>query len=347
MHQESYFISSKKVTCYFDDAFSNIEQLVTKEQAIIITDENVTACHADKFKGWQTIVIKAGEQFKQQATVEHIISELIHLKANRESFIIGAGGGVVTDIAGFVASVYMRGIRFGFVPTTILAMVDASIGGKNGIDVGVYKNLVGAIRQPEFLLYDYSFLETLPGSEWVNGFAEIIKHACIKDRDLFTLLENNSLQSFKSSREKTDALINKNVEIKCGIVSADEFENGERRLLNFGHTIGHAVENTYGLPHGHAVSIGMVAACDISENLNGLPARDKEKIISLLKNFQLPVQLQFNKDEVWRVLLMDKKASAAKMNFVLLTRIGEAVIRPIPLGQLNELFKNINLGSHN
>lgn len=157
MHQENYFFSSKKCTCYFNADFSYLETLVSKNNTVIITDENIVAHHANKFDGWKKIVMQPGEQNKQQATVDQIIKELINIKANRETFIIGVGGGVVTDIAGYAASVYMRGVKFGFVPTTILAMVDASIGGKNGVDVGIYKNLVGTIKQPEFLLYDYSF----------------------------------------------------------------------------------------------------------------------------------------------------------------------------------------------
>ena len=182
--------------------------------------------------------------------------------------LVGVGGGVVTDIAGFVASIYMRGVKFAFVPTSILAMVDASIGGKNGIDVGVYKNLVGVINHPEFLLYDYSFLETLPDAEWVNGFAEIIKHACIKDADMFDFLEEYSLARFQSSITDTAAIIKRNVDIKYAVVASDEHETGDRKLLNFGHTIGHAIENADHLSHGHAISIGMVAACRISEEEN-------------------------------------------------------------------------------
>ncbi len=139
-----------------------------------------------RFKGWNTIVLKPGEEYKVQATVDAVIEELIDMEADRKTTLVGVGGGVVTDITGYVASVYMRGISFGFIPTSVLALVDASIGGKNGIDVGVYKNMVGVIRQPAFLLYDMVFLKSLPQTEWENGFAEIIKHACIKDAAMFT-----------------------------------------------------------------------------------------------------------------------------------------------------------------
>jgi 3-dehydroquinate synthase len=274
-----YQFSDRSIDCYFDADFSILENLLDKQKTVFITDENIFEKQSKKFDGWKTIVIRAGEQFKNQQTVDEVIDQLINLQADRQSFIVGIGGGVVTDITGFVASIYMRGVKFAFVPTSILAMVDASIGGKNGIDVGVYKNLVGIIRHPEFLLYDYSFFETLPAEEWVDGFAEIVKHACIKDKEMFHFLEENSLSEFQSSFKFTGQLIEKNVDIKYNVVSNDEQETGERKLLNFGHTIGHAIENVSKLSHGNAISIGMVAACRISEKINGFSPDETEQVI--------------------------------------------------------------------
>ncbi len=333
--------SAKTVDCYFDASFSQLENLVSKQNAIIITDDNIASLYKEKFKDWKAIVIKAGEENKQQHTVDGIITELIKLQADRDSIIIGIGGGVITDIAGYAACVYMRGIKFGFIPTSILAMVDAAVGGKNGVDVGIYKNLVGVIKHPEFLLYDYSFLKTLPDEEWINGFAEIIKHACIKDAAMFTMLRDNSIESFKNSQEKTADLIKKNVLLKYNIVAGDEFEKGERKLLNFGHTLGHAVENSYQLPHGSAISFGMMAACTISEKLNNFSPSEKDKLKILLQQYHLPVDLQFDKEKVWQVLLMDKKKSGTNMNFILLDSIGKAIIKAIPIDDLHELFNNL------
>ncbi len=343
MHQQDYLISSKKVTCYFDADFTYLENFVSKQNTIVVTDEHVLHSHSQKLEGWKTIVIKAGEQYKQQATADYLINKLIEYNADRGTFVVGIGGGVVTDITGYVASVYMRGVRFGFVPTTILAMVDASLGGKNGIDVGLYKNLVGVINQPQFLLYDYSFLSTLPEKQWVNGFAEIIKHACIKDAELFSYLENNSLDFFINSPEKTDLLIKKNVGIKYRLVAADELETGDRRLLNFGHTLGHAIENTHSLPHGHAVSIGIAAACLVSEQLNDFPSAERQKIISLLKKYKLPVTIKFDKEKIWQLLLLDKKKYGDTINFILLDKIGKAIIKPVSIAQLHEVFNDIQL----
>ena len=339
MDKAQYKFSSKTVDCYFDADFSILEKLVGKQKAVIITDDNIASIYAEKFNGWNVIAIPAGEKNKQQSTVDYVIGELIKLQADRGAFIIGIGGGVVTDIAGYAASVYMRGVKFAFAPTSILAMVDAAVGGKNGVDVGVYKNLVGLIRHPEFLLYDYSFLKTLPDEEWINGFAEIIKHACIKDEKLFELLENNSLETLRNGQ--IGELIKRNVEIKFGVVSGDEFETGERKLLNFGHTLGHAVENIYHLPHGSAISVGMVAASKISEKLTVFSTEENKRIEQLLKQYQLPVGLKMDKEKVWEVLIMDKKKTGDEMNFILLNKIGHAIVRSIPLDELKALINQL------
>lgn len=336
-----HFFSGKKATYYFDADFSLLGSIVSKEKTILVTDENVFAAAKDTFEEWQTIVIKAGEEHKQQNTVDYIIRQLIEKEADRNSFIVGVGGGVVTDITGYAASIYMRGVRFGFVPTTILAMVDAAIGGKNGVDAGPYKNLVGLIRQPEFLLFDYSLLKTLPQEQWVNGFAEVIKHACIKDAAMFDLLEQQSLYNFQQDKQLLAELIERNVQIKTAVVVEDEFEKGDRKLLNFGHTLGHAIENIYQLLHGHAISIGMMAAASFSEQLSGFTPDEKKRLKLLLQKYQLPTAREFDKDKIWHLLKMDKKRASSEMNFILLQTIGEAFIKPIPLTQLEELIQNL------
>jgi len=337
---EKLIFYSKTVECFFDAQFP-LTDLFQKEKTIVITDQNVFEKQSQKFQGWKTIVIEAGEQHKNQATVDKIIAQLIEFEADRQSFILGVGGGVVTDIAGFVASIYMRGIKFAFVPTSILAMVDACVGGKNGIDVGVYKNLVGAIRHPEFLVYDYSFLSTLPEEEWINGFAEIIKHACIKDKEMFEDLQQTSIEAFRSSPDVVAALIRRNVNIKYKVVASDEQENGERKQLNFGHTIGHAIENVSSLPHGSAVSIGMVAACAISEKINNFSNEETKRVVSLLEKYQLPVNFQFDKEKAWQILLHDKKRSAAEISFVVLDTIGKASVKKLALNELHQIFNNL------
>jgi 3-dehydroquinate synthase len=338
MKELKYQFPSADCIIYPDAPFAEIKTIVPG-RLVVITDENVFAAHKEKFAGHTCIVVPAGEQHKNQGTVDYIINELIAVKADRETFIAGVGGGVITDMAGYAASVYMRGLPFGFVPTSILAMVDASIGGKNGIDVGLYKNMVGVIRQPQFILYDISLLQTLPDKEWVNGFAEIIKHACIKDAAMFEMLEQHQWQDFKNDTALLSTLIERNIAVKAGVVLNDEFEQGERKLLNFGHTIGHAIENLYSLPHGHAVSIGMVMASVISEEMNGFYSDQKERVAALLHRYGLPVTVTADKEKIMEVLLMDKKRAGNMVNFILLDQIGKAVIRPIGITQLKDIIE--------
>ncbi len=338
--QASIFrFSTAAVEYYFDHRLAALDKLVSKKNTVLITDENIFKLHQQKFKGWNTIVLKAGESFKVQATVDSIIEQLIRFKADRSTWLVGIGGGVVTDLTGYAASVYMRGISFGFVPASILAMVDASIGGKNGIDVGEYKNLVGIIRQPSFLLYDPTLLETLPEKEWSNGFAEIIKHACIRDAAAFRLLEKTSLDDLRKNKAQLAQLIERNARMKSAIVKKDEFEKAERKLLNFGHTIGHAVETQYELMHGEAVAIGMTCACRFSEDLLGF--RETERVTELLEKYKLPVNAAFNPAKVMSILKMDKKRVGETMNFILLEKIGKAKIVPIALRKLEKMISKL------
>lgn len=337
MTKTTYKFSNTLVHYYFDGSISYLKKMVDAKNAIIITDENVYKHHQSKFKGWNVIVLKAGEEYKVQSTVDSLIEELIALQADRKTTLIGVGGGVVTDMTGYLASVYMRGISFGFIPTTVLAMVDASIGGKNGIDVGVYKNMVGIIRQPAFLLYDFSFLASLPQTEWENGFAEIIKHACIKDAAMFRQLESNRLSLYQAKKNLMSELIKRNVLIKTKVVQKDEFEKAERRLLNFGHTLGHALENQYELSHGQAIAIGMTYACHISEQLSGF--KQTEKAVKVLAQYGLPTYASFNKKKAIDVLKMDKKRERKEMNYILLEKIGKGVVKSIPLTQLERIIQ--------
>jgi 3-dehydroquinate synthase len=339
MQTKSYQFSSAAVNFYFDADFSYLEKLAGKDQVVLITDEHIYQAHQKKFKGWNTISLKPGEEFKIQATVDSVIEQLIAFKADRTTWLVGIGGGVITDITGYVAAIYMRGIRCGFLPTSILAMVDASIGGKNGIDVGIYKNLVGTIRQPQFLLYDYSFLKSLPKQEWVNGFAEIIKHSCIKDLRLFKELEQNKPAYYQKNKPALAKLIRRNAEIKSSVVQQDEFEKGERRLLNFGHTLGHAIENMYELSHGQAISIGMTVACKISERLAGF--KESARVIKVLDQYGLPTLAEYDKQKAFDVLKMDKKREKTAMNYVLLEKIGKGVVESVPMDQLENIIKEI------
>jgi 3-dehydroquinate synthase len=309
---------------------------LSKRNSIIITDENLFNIYQNKIKHYQTIVLKAGEQFKTQATVDNIIEQLILMSANRNTTLVGFGGGVVSDITGYVASVFMRGVDFGFVPTSLLAMVDASIGGKNGIDVGVYKNMIGTINQPKFILHDYVLLNTLPQAEWENGFAEIIKHACINDAEMFVALRSNSFKHYQTKKNELALLIQQNAAIKLKIVEQDVFEKGNRKLLNFGHTLGHAIENLHHLSHGQAIAIGMVFACQLSQQILGF--KQSTAVVELLQQYDLPTEMLFNKQEVFDILKMDKKREKTFINYILLEKIGKAKIVDVELKQIKKII---------
>ncbi len=339
MQKKSFTFSTSTVQYYFDADFGYLDKLVNKDSTILLADENFALKNKKSLAAWKTIIVPSGEQHKIQHTVDKIIELLISLGADRSTTLVGIGGGVVTDITGYVASIFMRGVRFAYVPTTVLGMTDAAIGGKNGINVGLHKNMVGLIRQPNFILFDYKLLKTLPKDEWVNGFAEIIKHACIHDAAMFAMLEEQKISFFQKDSSHLAKLIQRNVLLKTKTVLIDEFETGERKLLNFGHTIGHAVENLYKIPHGHAVSIGMGVACKISEQLTGFNQTDS--VTKLLKQYGLPPQFHFDKEAVWELLLSDKKIKSGNIHYVVLNKIGKASTLSLPLEQLHKMIQEL------
>lgn len=325
------------VQYHLDARFSMLKTVTAGKRIFLITDENVFAAHEKKFRTWPTIVIKSGEKYKVQSTADNIIRQLIDQGADRSSMLVGVGGGVVTDITGYVGAVYMRGISVGFVPTTLLAMVDAAIGGKNGIDVGIYKNMVGTIRQPSFLLYDSRLLQTLPDQEWKNGFAEIIKHAAIKSAGMFEELQRNDIGSYRKNNKKLEALVNRNMMIKSKLVQQDEFEKGDRKLLNFGHTLGHALENQYQLSHGEAIAVGMVFAAAFSEKILGFTKAAAIK--NLVEQYGLPTEIKFDRAKILQALSRDKKKNLDHIHYVLLEKIGKAVTKPLNIVQIEDLLQ--------
>ncbi len=311
---------------------SSFEELAVsydKQHIVIITNDHIASLYEPLFKGYKTLVVPASESAKDLHTIGTLCRQLLELEAGRNTLLIGVGGGVVTDITGFVASVYMRGIAFGFVPTTMLGMVDAAIGGKNGVNLGLNKNLIGTITQPNFILYDIGLLQTLPNVEWSNGFAEIIKCACIFDAHLFDELAAQNISFYKHDDHALLALIEKAVAWKNNTVIADEKETGVRKLLNFGHTAAHAIENMYELPHGKAVAIGMVIASMVSEEVAGLSSADTERLKKLLQQYHLPVSLSINAAKAMEILRMDKKRKDDLIDYIVLERIGHGAIRSL------------------
>jgi 3-dehydroquinate synthase len=334
-------LESGKVITIMDGHFEHINDYHPKEKIVILTDETVFVLHKNKFEGYIVITIDGTEKNKTQYTIDSIINQLLEKDIDKSYMLVGVGGGVVTDMAGYVASIYKRGIKLGLVPTTILGMTDAAIGGKNGVNVGIYKNMVGTTYRPQFILYDFSFLETLPKAEWINGFAEIIKHACIKDAAMFEELAGNNIDFYYENKNAIAVLVEKNVALKMSVVVNDEHETGERYQLNFGHTFGHAIENLYHLPHGHAVSIGMIMAAKISEEINNFDSIAVQQLVKILQQYQLPTSLVIDKAQVLSLLKKDKKRAGDSINFVLLNTIGDASVQKINFIQIQDLLDQV------
>ena len=273
----------------------------------------------------ELVTITPGEESKSMAQAAALCEKLSAAGLDRSSFLVSLGGGVVGDLAGFVAAIYLRGIPYISVPTTLLAQVDSCVGGKTGVNSGAGKNLIGSFHHPALVIADTETLRSLPDRIWNEGFAEAIKHGIIRDAELFAALTN-------VDRENAEAFIVRNVEIKAAIVAADEREQtGERSLLNFGHTIGHAIEHAAGygkLLHGEAISLGIVAAARISVRRAGLSLGECEKIIALLKAFHLPTTLPFDfpREKIFEALPRDKKFEQRRIRFVVAHAIGRASI---------------------
>jgi 3-dehydroquinate synthase len=305
----------------------------------IITDTNVGRRYAkETFNALATsgfspslIVVPAGETAKSLKTVQTCYDLLAAHRLERQSFIVALGGGVVGDLAGFVAATYLRGLAFVQVPTTLLAQVDSSVGGKVGVNLKAGKNLVGAFYQPRLVLCDLDALKTLPEREFRAGLAEVIKYGIIYDGKLFGRLERD-LPSLLRREPKTLAdIIARCCEIKAEVVGQDETEGGLRAILNFGHTIGHAIENISGYGtylHGEAIAIGQVAAARLSARVLGLPERDVERVTSLFQWTGLPVSIKLGvpqRKKLLAAMKLDKKVSGGEVKFVLARKIGRVV----------------------
>ena len=316
-----------------------VPSLEQAERVLVVTDENVAPLYRDRAReslasaGFRVsdIVVPAGEDTKSVEVASEIWEAMAQLALGRDCAVVALGGGVVGDLAGFVASTYMRGIPFVQVPTSLLAMVDSSVGGKTGVDLPEGKNLVGAFYQPRLVLIDPNVLTSLPDSTFADGMAEVVKYGCISNREILTMV---SQPDYKSNIEN---IIYECVKIKRDVVAIDEHDTGLRMILNFGHTIGHAAEklgNYTDLTHGQAVAIGMVAAMRLSALLGNEDLT--APLIDLLKHIGLPTELNYDRESIFNALLSDKKKFGATVNFILVREAGRAEITPIDAEKLHE-----------
>jgi 3-dehydroquinate synthase len=323
------------------ERLANVAEHLPDQPLVIITDENVNALYGHAFPKAPVISIGIGEQIKTLGTVETILHRLVALGCDRSCFILGIGGGIVCDITGFAASIFMRGVDFGFVSTSLLSQVDASVGGKNGVNLSAFKNMAGVFNQPRFVICDPDMLKTLPKIEIANGLAEIVKHALIADADMLAFIENNRTNVLDLDPEIIFQLVSNCVAIKARVVQLDEKESGERRKLNFGHTIGHAIEKLDPAGHGRAVSRGMAAAALFSAKKGLLASQDVNRISSLLHGLGLPTNLNYDADQIISAAGRDKKKQGDFLNFVFLNPIGSARVEKITFPELNAFIQSV------
>jgi 3-dehydroquinate synthase len=323
------------------ERFKHLSAYLPAGQVILLTDSNVRRYYSVEFPQEAVIEIGTGEKIKDLETMRAIYERLMDLEADRSSFLVGLGGGIVCDLTGFAASTYMRGISFGLVPTTLLAQVDAGVGGKNGVNFSGYKNMIGTFNQPEFVLCDPHFLKTLPPREISCGLAEIVKAAAIADSTLFSFLEEKVQQTLRLDPQVIETLVYRSLSIKAGIVGRDEREKGERRKLNFGHTLGHALEKETGLSHGEAISLGMVLAAELSVKKGCLSESEADRLKVLLKRFGLPVRLSLSLEPITAALRLDKKRNGNRLHFVFLKGIGSCEVKEIGLEELVKMVGEI------
>ena len=326
-----------------ESAGEQICMLTKAQRVMVITDTNVAPLYQWKVINSLTrsglevksFIFNAGEQSKTLDTISKMYDAMAQFRMSRKDIVVALGGGVCGDMAGFAAATYMRGIDFVQIPTSLLAQVDSSVGGKTGVDLSYGKNLVGAFHQPVAVYIDPDTLNTLPDAFIRDGMAEVIKYGCIKDAQLFEDLEN------RDAMDHIEEIIETCVSIKRDVVNRDEREAGERMLLNFGHTLGHAIEKIYnytGITHGMAVAVGMSIISRASESAGITEKGTAERICSLCQKYGLPISDKAGFDEIAQEAQSDKKASGDSVNLVLLKKIGDSFTMPMPLAELESFI---------
>lgn len=313
-----------------------VSQVFSGRKIMIVSDDNVYPLYGEKLReglsgGFEcySLVLPHGEATKNFQSLPLIYNALLEVKMSRSDLIIALGGGVIGDLAGFASASYLRGIKFVQIPTSLLAQVDSSVGGKVAVDLPQGKNLVGAFFQPSLVLIDPLVLDTLPKRFINDGMGEVIKYGCIKNRDLFTDLETHS--SFEDLKKDLPSVVQRCVDIKRIVVEKDQFDTGERMLLNFGHTLAHTIEQYHHYEresHGEAVAVGMYQITKLAEEKGLTPSGEAERIKKVLETYGLPYKCGLPLKDLIGAITLDKKNLAGKLNVVLLHEIGNSYIYP-------------------
>jgi len=313
---------------------NGLSEVLSNETGVVVTDAHVDAFYGAQIMdslgmGWSKLVLPPGESTKSATQWSALLEQIAQTRLDRKGVLVALGGGVVGDLTGFTAASYMRGIRFVQVPTSLLAMVDSSVGGKTGINLAAGKNLAGAFYQPIAVLADTDTLETLPAREFAAGMAEVVKYGIALDADFFDWLEQNAVAIQAKDTAILEQMVARCCQIKADVVSRDEREGGERALLNYGHTMGHAIEKVTGFSsvlHGEAVAMGMAYALDLAVALRAFPEADARRSLDLLQGFSLSVKPVAGLDwsEILSAMAVDKKAAGGCVRFVLGEKLGQS-----------------------
>ena len=317
-----------------------LPQLLPSKRVIVVSDTNIDRHYHSLLEQYDHILIGLGETSKTLHTVDNIYRRFIELGVDRSCFVLGIGGGIVTDVAGFAAATYMRGLEFGFISTSLLGQVDASVGGKNGVNVDGYKNMVGTFCQPKFVVCDVDMLRTLSKREFRTGLAEMIKSAVIADAELFKMLEECDFSLLQRNTAQLSELVFRAIKVKADIVERDERETGDRRKLNLGHTLAHAIEKSSSkMNHGEAVAVGLAYIADAAQRGGLLSAEDRQRIVALLEKAGFALTLPVEIRRLLKEVKKDKKSEGEQIYVVFPRAIGVCVVEKMPLEEFKALFK--------
>ena len=332
-----------KSEIFVGETLTNVSQYLPKTGKIaIITDPVIHKLYGDKFPQADIVLeIPQGESNKCLQSLDVIFEQLIEAEFDRSSFILGIGGGIVCDMSGFIATIFMRGVQFGFVSTTLLGQVDASVGGKNGVNFRGIKNIIGTFNLPKFVICELEILKSLPQEELLSGMGEVVKYGAIYSESLFSYIESHIQEIKNFSLDVLENLVYESVVIKAKIVSQDARESGLRRIFNFGHTFSHAIEKITHLPHGCAVSVGMVYAAKLSVLKGKMKESDCARLITLLSNLGMPISCNVDGSELLKLMKSDKKREGNGVHFVYLTGIGACSVEKITYDELERVVNDL------
>lgn len=316
-----------------------LPRLLPAKRVIVVSDTNIDRHYHSLIEPYDHVLIGLGESSKTLRTLDAIYHRFIELGVDRSCFVLAVGGGIVTDVAGFAASTFMRGLEFGFISTSLLGQVDASVGGKNGVNVEGYKNMVGTFSQPRFVICDVSLLRTLSAREFRTGLAEIIKAGVIADAQLFEMLEQTDFSSLQNDTELLSEIVYRAIKVKADIVERDERESGDRRLLNLGHTLAHAIEKSSSkFNHGEAVAVGLALIADVAMRRELLSAEDKERIVALLARAGFALEPPVEVRTLLKAVKRDKKSEGDSIHIVFPLAIGHCEVVKMPIEEFKALL---------